>query len=213
MNESYEKKKENINYLDYSMMKYLWLANPLSGTKKDSIPKFFRNSELFKSLSDNELRLLARSFHIRKFAAGEMVFRQGDVGVGFYLIYSGRVELKYSDSTFTGSDVNIVTLEEFDYFGEVALVQDNSIRTVTAVAKEECELLGIFKPDLDKLIHNKPVIAARFLQALASAFTDKLLFLTSEASRQKKKLLKTEIKLQEKIEQLKKLEEANVSER
>lgn len=213
MSESYENKKEKVNYLDYSMMRYLWLANPLSGTKKDSIPKFFRSLELFKNLSDNELRLLARGFHVRKFIAGEVIFRQGDVGVGFYFIYNGRVELKHSDNTFSGSEQNIVTLEEFDYFGEVALVQDNSLRTATAVAKEDCELLGIFKPDLDKLIHNKPVVAARFLQALASAFTDKLIYLTNEASKQKKKLLKVEHKLQEKTEQLKKLEEANATER
>ncbi len=213
MSESYENKKETVSYLDYSMMRYLWLANPLSGTKKDSIPKFFRNLELFKSLSDNELRLLARSFHIRKFVQGEMIFRQGDVGVGFYLVYNGRVELKYADSTFTGLEQSIVTLEEFDYFGEVALVQDNSLRSATAVAKDDCELLGIFKPDLDKLIHNKPVVAARFLQVLASAFTDKMIFLTTEASKQKKKIIKLESKLQEKNELLKKLEETNVSER
>jgi len=212
MSESYENKKEPVNYLDYSMMRYLWLANPLSGTKKDSIPKFFRNLELFKNLSDNELRLLARGFHVRKFIAGEVIFRQGDVGVGFYLVYNGRVELKHSDNTFSGSEKNIVTLEEFDYFGEVALVQDNSVRTATAIAKDDCELLGIFKPDLDKLIHNKPVVAARFLQALASSFADKLIYLTNEASKQKKKLIKVETKLKEKSEELLKLEEANATE-
>ena len=42
MSESYEQKisnkdsNEDVAYLDYSVMKYLWLANPLSGAKKDS---------------------------------------------------------------------------------------------------------------------------------------------------------------------------------
>lgn len=218
MTESYEKKmtndatKENPNYLDYSVMRYLWLANPLSRTKKDSIPKFLRNLELFKSLSDNELRILSKSFHQRKFIAGEVIFRQGDVGVGFYLIYNGRVELKYNENTFSGENQNIVVLEEFDYFGEIALIQDNSLRTVTAIAKEDCELLGFFKPDLDRLINNKPVVAAKFLRAIASSFADKLIFLTNEASKQKKKLLKVETKLKEKSEELLKLEAANAAE-
>ncbi len=204
MSESYEKKisnkdsNEEVAYLDYSVMKYLWLANPLSGAKKDSVPKFLRNIEMFKNISDNELRILSRSFHIRKFLPKEVIFRQGDVGVGFYFIYSGRVELTYAEQSNQPTDRSLISLDEFDYFGEVALIQDNSVRTVTATAKDDCVLLGIFKPDLDKLIHNKPVVAAKFLRALSSSFADKLIFLTSEASKQHKRILKLEAKIEEK---------------
>ncbi len=217
MNDSYEKKiidsdsNEKIGYLDYSVMKYLWLANPLSGTKKDSIPKFFRNLELFKDLSDNELRIFSKSFHLRKFSQGEVIFRQGDVGVGFYLIYDGTIELNYKETTFSGNEKSVISLTDFDYFGEVALVQENSTRFVTAIAKEDSELLGIFKPDLDKLIHNKPILAAKFLRALSSSFADKLTYLSLEASKQKIKLNKVEQKLEEVSKQLQKVEPKNVS--
>ena len=76
MTRSYEKEMQEASTdklsltkkIDFSMMKYLWLANPLSGARKDSIPRFLRNVELLKSFSDNELRLLAQYMHSRKFS-------------------------------------------------------------------------------------------------------------------------------------------------
>ncbi len=241
--ESFEKKakdqlekSENISeveYLNYSVMRYLWQANPLNGKKNDSYPKFLREIELLKDLSDNELRILSKSFHVRKFLTNEIIFSQGDVGVGFYFVYRGSVELSHRHTHFqSAAELNhvgkndhsqklfdvekIITLESSDYFGEVALVQENSARLVTAIAREECELLGIFKPDLDRLIHNKPVVAAKFLRALSSSFADKLTVLTMESNKQMKKFQKVEKTLKDAkdaLEDLKNIEANHASSR
>jgi CRP/FNR family cyclic AMP-dependent transcriptional regulator len=191
MASSYEKeikeaganKLELTKNIDFSMMKYLWLANPLSGTRKDSIPKFLRNVDLLKNFSDNELRILAKYLHNRKFTEGEVVFRAGEIGIGFYFIFSGTIELSYDDIDSEINSEKFLTLEEFSYFGELALLQDGHQRTATALARNKCELVGIFKPDLDHLIVRHPVIAAKLIQSISIVLADRLYFLTNEASK------------------------------
>ncbi len=187
-------KLELTKKIDLSMMKYLWMANPLSGARKHSIPKFLRNVELLKNFSDNELRILAKYMHNRKFTEGEVVFRAGEVGIGFYFIFTGTIELSHDDLEGDVSDEKFLTLEEFGYFGELALLQEGNQRTATAIARNKCELVGIFKPDLDNLIMRYPVIAAKLIQSISIALADRLYFLTSEANKIHRKLKQLEAK-------------------
>jgi CRP-like cAMP-binding protein len=177
-----------LNKIDISMMKYLWLANPLNGTRKDSIPKFLRNVELLKNFSDNELRILAKFMHSRKFAEREVIFRQGEIGIGFYFIYSGMVEMKYAENSIEAEQEKFLFLDEFNYFGELALLQDNTPRTASAIAQSKCDLVGIFKPDLDHLILHQPVIAAKLIQSISIAIADRLYYFTQEATKVYKRL-------------------------
>jgi len=202
MASSYEKdikeaganKLEITKKIDLSMMKYLWMANPLGRASKDSIPKFLRNVELLKNFSDNELRILAKFLHNRKFSEGEVVFRAGEVGIGFYFIFSGTIELSHDDISSDVNNEKFLVLEEFSYFGELALLQEGNQRTATALAKNKCELVGIFKPDLDTLIVRHPIIAAKLIQSISIALADRLYFLTIEASKMYNKIKQMESK-------------------
>lgn len=204
MKQSYENEVKNSGLsgnskrIDIGVMKYLWMANPLSGVRKDSIPRFLRNVELLKNFSDNELRILAKFMHNRKFAENEVIFNEGDIGIGFYFIFSGNVELsqKYESQEYS---TEFLKLEEFSYFGEMALLQDGNPRTASAMAKTPCELVGIFKPDLDHMIEHYPVIAAKLVQSISLALAERLYFLTEEASKMSRKIEK----LQGQIAQLK----------
>lgn len=189
-----ENKFELTKKIDFSMMKYLWLANPLSGSKKYSIPKFLRNVELLKNFSDNELRILAKYLHNRKFSEGEVVFRAGEKGIGFYFIFSGTIELSHDDLDTEINNEKFLVLEEFGYFGELALLQEGNQRTATALARNKCELVGIFKPDLDNLIIRHPVIAAKLIQSISIALADRLYYLTAEASKMYKRIKQLEAK-------------------
>ena len=157
MSSSYEKEVKEVGIkesrlstrIDFGMMKYLWMANPLSRVRKDSIPRFLRNVELLKNFSDNELRILAKFMHNRKFSESDVVFREGEIGIGFYFIFSGLVELSKADYGHEVGEEKFLVLDEFSYFGEMALLQDGNPRSATAIAKSPCELIGIFKPDLE----------------------------------------------------------------
>jgi CRP/FNR family cyclic AMP-dependent transcriptional regulator len=202
MSSSYEKdiieagasKEELVKKIDFSIMKYLWLANPLSAKNKGSIPRFLRNIEILKSFSDNELRILAKFFHNRKFSEGEYVFRNGEIGIGFYFIFSGNIELSHDELRGELGEDKFLILDEFSYFGELALLQDGNRRSASAVAKNQCELVGIFKPDLENLIQRHPVIAAKFIQSLSSSLADRLYHVTYEASKMARRIKQLENK-------------------
>jgi CRP-like cAMP-binding protein len=204
MSSSYEKevkesglKESKTSKLDFSMMKYLWMANPLSRARRDSIPRFLRNVELLKNFSDNELRILAKYMHSRKFAEGDMVFREGEVGIGFYFIFSGIIELSRNDYGNEMGEEKFLSLDEFSYFGEMALLQEANPRSATAYAKSPCELVGIFKPDLEHLSENQPVIATKLIKSISLALADRLYYLTEEASKLSRRLRKVEKQLAE----------------
>ncbi|MGZ3788444.1 MAG: cyclic nucleotide-binding domain-containing protein [Bacteriovorax sp.] len=187
-------KLELTKKIDFSMMKYLWMANPLNKARINSIPKFLRKVELLKNFSDNELRILAKYLHNRKFSEGEVVFRAGEIGIGFYFIFSGTIELSHDDLESEINNDKFLVLEEFGYFGELALLQEGNQRTATAVAKNKCELVGIFKPDLDNLIVRHPVLAAKLIQSISIVLADRLYYLTYEANKMLKKIKQLEAK-------------------
>jgi len=182
-----------------SMLKYFWQMNPLTNRSKDSIPKFLRNITPLKNFSDVELFYLSQYFHIRTFDAEETIFNQGDVGVGFYLIFQGDIEISAHNlaSEVDGENkknqnktiqTKIAFLERNDYFGELALLQENSQRSASAKAKTPATLLGILKPDLEMLIDDRPKIAAKLLQSISIIVANRLYYVTKEVKMLKYRL-------------------------
>ncbi len=179
--------------IDLSLLKYFWQAGPLNFSKQDSIPRFLRKIKVLKNFSDGELYILSKYLNERNFRRSEIIFQQGDVGIGFYLIFSGQVEISVDDNKFEVDDdmpqgKYSLNLERHDFFGELALLQENAIRNATATAKDDCILFGIFRPDLDDLILQYPVVAARLLQSVSMIIANRLFFLTQEVRFLKTKL-------------------------
>ena len=188
--------------IDISTLKYFWQASPLAGTRKDTIPKFLRKIEVLKNFADHELCTLSKYFHLRSFADNEVIFNQNDLGIGLYFVFSGNVNIvvggenyhqEFEDET-RKTEEYVLSLDKGDYFGELALLQDSNLRNGTAIAKESCQLLGIFKPDLEELIGTHPIVATRLLQSVSMIIANRLFSLTKEVGRLKFKLSQVETK-------------------
>ena len=65
-------------------------------------------------------------------------------------------------------------LEEGDYFGELALLQENNIRSATLKANSKVSLLSFYQPDLEDLILAHPKVSARIIQALSLIVSNRL---------------------------------------
>lgn len=183
--------------LEISVLRYFWQSNHLVNKKEDSIPRFLRKIDALENFSDNELRILSKYLHFRKFANGEVIFKQGEQGVGFYLIYSGFTDIivkgNQAELGIEEEDTkNVLTLERFDNFGELALLQENSIRNATAVSRQGTELLGIFKPDIEEMINTYPLIAAKLLQSVSYIVATRFFALTREVQQLKYKVMSLE---------------------
>jgi len=191
--------------LDISLVKYFWQANPLIGVKSDTLPRFLRKVKVLKNFTDNELRILSRSMHLRNFNNNDRIFNQEDLGVGFYLIYSGNVDIIIDSDKVNGESADkkmahIVSLDKFDYFGELALLQEHSFRNASAIAKNNCQVLGIFKPDVENLIGTHPVVATKLLQSVSTIIANRLFSLTTEVRSLKYKIKKLEKQQNESVE-------------
>ena len=72
---------------------------------------------LFSNLSKGQLHTLAASAKEKSFAAGTTIVKQGDKGIGFYLILEGRAQVEKAGRA-------AATLGPGQFFGEMALVDD-----------------------------------------------------------------------------------------
>ena len=177
--------------MNFSILKYFWQSNPLVTNNTDVIPKFLRQISVLENFSELELKSLISYLHLRNFTPGEVIFSQNETGVGFYFVLSGHVEIWATDRDLeAGIDKSrdlpkdfqllLTILEKGDYFGEMALLQDSSTRSATAISKNTTTLLGLFKPDLEEMIINHPKVAAKILQSISIIVANRLSLVTKE---------------------------------
>lgn len=186
-----EGRKDLPAKIDIGLLKYFWQSSPLGGASADNIPKFLRKIEVLKNFTDNELRILSQSLHMRNFSDQEVIFRQKETGIGLYFVYHGQVDVIAESEKREGEGAQenvIITLDRGNYFGELALLQEVSIRNATAIAREKTQLLGIFKPDVELLIETHPIVATKLLQSISVIVANRLFSVTQELKRLKHKI-------------------------
>jgi len=93
------------------------------------------------------------------FEPGDVVFHQGDLGDSVYVIRSGECEVSRDSRC-------IATLAAGEYFGEMAVMNDQS-RNATIRAKTAVDVLLIPKDDFARLGENLPAFADVFRELAA----------------------------------------------
>ncbi|HYO53810.1 cyclic nucleotide-binding domain-containing protein [Archangium sp.] len=98
------------------------------------------SSPLFEMLSSTELAELAELAEQRRYAAGELVFEEGELGDSLYVIVRGEVEVVRSDGGGVPRPLTVLTAP--DFFGEMSLI-DKEYRSATVRARTEAVLLRL----------------------------------------------------------------------
>jgi CRP-like cAMP-binding protein len=99
-----------------------------------------RRSPLFEMLSEAELEVLAELSRARRFASGELVFREGDAGDALFVLAQGEVEVLARAAG--GDDRTLATLAPPEAFGEMSLI-DREVRSATVRARTDCVALQL----------------------------------------------------------------------
>ncbi len=123
--------------------------------------ELLRKVPLFSDLTRKELAAVERILYRREYAPGEIIFRQGEPGVGMYIIEAGRVVILYEPTGRVLSE-----LCDGDFFGEIALLNETP-RSATARAETACTLWGFFQPELLGLLARNPKLGVKVLLPLA----------------------------------------------
>lgn len=103
-----------------------------------------------------------------RFEAGDVLFREGDVGTQAYLLEEGRVRLI---KRVRGVERSLMVLKPGDFFGESALMTGAS-RSSTAIAVSSGQALALDATTLISLLQKSPDIAGRIVQQLVRRLRD-----------------------------------------
>jgi len=121
--------------------------------------KLLSQVPIFQGLSKRELSAIAQSAKEVTHRAGSVLAREGDAGVGFFLITDGAARV-----TVGGRPRGRLGPGEF--FGEISLL-DQGPRTATVTADTPVATLGITAWVFKRLIETNPSIASKMLKVMA----------------------------------------------
>jgi putative peptide zinc metalloprotease protein len=116
---------------------------------KERRRKLLKRVPLFVDCQPEMLARLADSLRTERFAAGEIVIRQGDPGDRFYIVELGYVSIWQRRSD--GLEEMVHKVGPGQYFGEVALVS-NAPRNASVRADTPLVLLSLGRKDFDRLV-------------------------------------------------------------
>lgn len=135
--------------------------------KTAEIVKVLQRVPLFRGLNKRQLETLAKTFVERKYKAGQAIVTQGKGGEGFFLVISGKAEAVREQADGTKTVVN--SFGEFDFFGELALL-DDGVRTATVNALEDSVCLVLTSWDFLSITREDGDMAVTILKELARRF-------------------------------------------
>lgn len=137
-------------------------------TSAEQKKNFLSKVPLFQGLKDRQLMRLADRMVERSYAAGDLIVKQGQGGEGFYVITSGKAE-----ATRERADAEKTVVNAFgptDYFGELALLDEDGVRTASITAIEPTTCLILTRWDFLAILRQDAEMAVEILQEMARRF-------------------------------------------
>jgi small-conductance mechanosensitive channel/CRP-like cAMP-binding protein len=124
-----------------------------------------RHVDFFRVLSDGEHRRLAETTISRRYAAGEIIVRQGDESSELYVIERGEVVISL-ERAGEEREVEVARLGAGKLFGEMALITGDK-RHATVRAATPCELVEVGREAMQHILARSPDLAERISAVLA----------------------------------------------
>lgn len=114
---------------------------------------------LFQDLSKRELRAIGRAAKEIHHREGAVIAREGEPGLGFFLIVDGTAKVTVNGRTRR-------KLGPGEFFGEIALL-DEGPRTASVEAETPLTLLGLTSWAFKRVVQDHPKVAMKMLRVMA----------------------------------------------
>ena len=125
--------------------------------------ELIKKIDFFSGLDDKILNKISDACIVRQFTKNETIVRQGEMGLGLYIIARGRVKV---DREQGGARTQVAELGPEQFFGDMALL-DNKPRSATVTGLEDAECLLLTRDSFVKLMNKYPEIPIRMAKVLA----------------------------------------------
>jgi CRP/FNR family cyclic AMP-dependent transcriptional regulator len=123
-----------------------------------------RRVPLFAELSDAEIERVAELARERAYPKGSVILFEDDPGDALYVVVTGCVKVVLIGED--GREVILSVLKEGDFFGEMALIDDEP-RSAHVIAMEDANLLVLRREDFQLRLREAPGMAVGLLRALS----------------------------------------------
>ena len=131
-----------------------------------------REIDLFANLSDRALGEILPLTDNVEFTPGQVVFREGEKGDALYFILSGEVRI--SKNIHGVGEEALAFLKEGSYFGEMALVEEESVRSAAAIVADRTTLARLSRPDFVELLERDNEIGVEILWSMINTMSRRL---------------------------------------
>ncbi|HUK58192.1 MAG TPA: Crp/Fnr family transcriptional regulator [Stellaceae bacterium] len=107
--------------------------------------------------------------HIRRFAAGDQIFRMGAPGSSMMAVLSGQIRISISSPD--GKELLLAVLHPGEVFGEIALL-DGKERSADATAMTACSLGVLDRREVMVFLERHPEAWPRIVEVLCERFRE-----------------------------------------
>ncbi|MBJ7518374.1 MAG: Crp/Fnr family transcriptional regulator [Solirubrobacteraceae bacterium] len=131
-------------------------------TAEDAV-RLLARVPVFETLGSDDLARVAAVAVPRRFAANQIIFREGDASDTCYIVRSGHAR-----AVREHADGRTITLAHFgpgDFFGELAMF-DSERRSATLESLDALEAVAITGDDMRRLLREHPDISMKLVMAL-----------------------------------------------
>jgi serine phosphatase RsbU (regulator of sigma subunit) len=131
--------------------------------------EIIRRVPLFANLPDREVARLSSTLTRTGWEAGSVLFREGERGNRFYVVFRGKVEIVQGLDT---ADEQVVAERgPGEFVGEQSLFNPNGLRHASARAAENCLLLEITRTQFNAVLSRNPILTYEMLRAQSAHLT------------------------------------------
>ena len=120
---------------------------------------------LFAGVSPADLEPLLADFRLRRYATDSYIFREGDPGDHLHLLATGEVTI--SRTTEAGGEAIFAVLGAGEVFGELAVLQENAVRSADAQALADTECFVLHRQALVAFLQAHPAVMWRVITVLS----------------------------------------------
>jgi len=128
-------------------------------------PALLRGVSFFQSMDDDERGALATVMDLHEARAGEIVFREGDVGDSLLCVVEGQLDTLVKDNA--GQEIVLSAVGAGDVVGEMSML-DGRARSATLRCTDDARLLVLSRDDLLAVLPRAPHMALDMMAQMAA---------------------------------------------
>ncbi len=137
--------------------------------EQQDILKALKAVSLFQSLNDRLLSGLSKACTVREYSTDEAIVKQGNPGIGLFVIVSGRVKIVKTNER--GKRLELATHGPGEVIGEFAVL-DGAPRSADVVAVEDTTCLVLSSWDFKGFMESHPEVALHILPMVVQRFRE-----------------------------------------